>query len=814
MHVSYQWLKDYFEGLPSLDKLSEILTNTGLEVGNVEVFESIRGGLRGLVIGEVLTREKHPDADRLSLTTVNVGNEILPIVCGAPNVDAGQKVVVATVGTTLYSGADSFKIKKSKIRGCESCGMICAEDEIGLGKSHDGIMVLPADAPVGMPAAEYFGVSEDHVLEVDLTPNRIDGASHLGVVRDVVAYLRSQGQDAVLTRPSVEDFAVDCQDYCVDVQVQDSEACLRYAGVSISDVVVKESPDWLKKRLQAIGLNPINNVVDVTNYVLHETGQPLHAFDGDRVGNEIVVKTMPTGTAFVTLDGVERKLGETDLMICNTAAPMCMAGVMGGLDSGVSDTTTKLFLEGACFNPVRVRKTAKAHGLNTDSSFRFERGVDPNETLYAIKRAALLIKEVAGGRISSDVIDIYPNPVQAAEVEVKWKHVDRLIGQVIDRDTLRNIMESLDMKIVKEQEEGVRVAVPTYRVDVLREADVIEEILRIYGYNKIEVGQAVKSTLVFTEKPDEHEVRNIISNQLSAHGFFEMMCNSLNKKSDYEGLTTLPEEHLVKILNPLSQELNIMRQSLLFGGLECIAYNQNRKRPDVRMYEFGQCYFYHKGEEGLKAYRERPFLGLFTTGRKHSPSWIHRGEQADFFELKAHVDNILSRLGVDCLGFSSEYFSNELYAEALCYSKDNKRLFTMGYVHEDLLERFGIKGAVAYAEIHWDVLLTMAADTKVNFVPIPKYPEVKRDLSMLIDESIEFEKLKEAAYKAERKLLKGVELFDVYEGEKLPKGKKSYALTFILQDEGKTLTDKQIDKVMKRLIMVYTTDFGAEIRGI
>lgn len=812
MQVSYHWLKEYLTALPSVAALSEILTNTGLEVGGIEKFESVKGGLKGLVIGEVLTKEKHPDADRLSLTTVNIGEEVLAIVCGAPNVAVGQKVVVATVGTTLYSGDDSFVIKKSKIRACESHGMLCAEDEIGLGVGHDGIMVLPEDLVVGTPAADYFGVVEDQVLDIDLTPNRIDGASHLGVCRDVAAYLATQGEHVELKVPSVDHFAVDNHDCEIDVKIEDTAACIRYAGLTLTDVEVKESPAWLKNRIRSIGLTPINNVVDITNYVLFETGQPLHAFDAAKVGKQVFVKTMPEGTRFVTLDEKERKLGAKDLMICNAQEAMCMAGVMGGLHSGVSQSTTSVFLESACFDPVSVRKTAKAHGLNSDSSFRFERGVDPNGTLYALKRAALLIKELAGASISSEIVDIYPKEVLPAEVHIKWAHVDRLIGLSIPRELLRSILKSLDICLVSENDEGACLSIPTYRVDVLREADVIEEILRIYGYNRVDIGNSVKSTLVFSDKPDRHHCQNIVSNMLSANGFFEIMCNSLNKQNDYEGLEKWPAKHLVEIINPLSQELNIMRQSLLFGGLETIAYNQNRKRNDLKLYEFGQSYFYDQGKEALKKYSEKTCLACFVTGKRHAPSWFQDATPADCFELKAYVGNVLKRLGFDFLAFDSAPVSDEIFVQGRSYSKQGQVLVTLGYIQDAILKKAGVKGMVSYAEINWDALLKMTAKQKVLYRPISKFPEVKRDLSMLIDQDLDFASLEQAAYKVEKKLLKEVNLFDVYEGKNLPAGKKSYALSFILQDQDNTLTDNQINKVMKRLVDVYVKDFNAEIR--
>lgn len=815
MNISLNWLKDYLKTDLEVEEICEILTSIGLEVGGYEKFESIRGGLKGLVIGEVKTCIPHPDSDHLHITTVDLGEERLsPIVCGAPNVAAGQKVVVATIGTVLYDGDKEFVIKKSKIRGQESEGMICAEDEIGIGNDHAGIIVLPDTAKVGTPAAKYYRITNDYVIEVDITPNRVDGASHLGVARDLAAYLQ-QKQDIRYTLPSVEQFRADSNTSGIAIEVQRPEACPRYAGVTLEGVEVKESPEWLQTRLKAIGLHPINNVVDVTNYILFELGQPLHAFDLDRVeGKKVIVRSFPTGTKFITLDGVERELNENDLMVCNTREPMCIAGVFGGQKSGITENTKNVFLESACFDPVFVRKTARRHGLNTDASFRFERGTDPNIVIYALKRAALLIKELGGGKITSEIIDIYPTPVQDFEVEVKYAHIDRLIGKQIGKEQVKNILQSLEIKIVRETEEGLLLHVPPYRVDVRREADVIEDILRIYGFNNIEVPAKVNSTLSYSEKPDDFRLKNLIADLLAANGFNEIMNNSLTKASYFENLETYKPENTVMIFNPLSSDLNAMRQTLLFGGLESIAYNINRKSNSLRLFEFGKAYTFHKkeGENHLKQYHEEDKLSLFITGNKTAQSWNSREEKTDFFNLKAYCEMVLVRLGLKPDNLSVSACEEDIYREGLTYTQNGKHVVTLGMLSSKVLKTTDIEQDVYYAEFSWENILKIVKNHTIGYTPMPKFPAVKRDLALLLDKKVTFKEVKDLALRTEKNILKSVSLFDVYEGEKLGEGKKSYAVSFTLQDDEKTLTDKQIDRIMNKLMGTYKHQLGAEIR--
>lgn len=816
MNISYNWLKNYINIDYAPSKVSEILTSLGLEVGSVEEIQSVKGGLEGLVIGEVVTCAKHPNADKLSVTTVNVGGaDLLPIVCGAPNVAAGQKVVVATVGTVLYSGDESFTIKASKIRGEQSMGMICAADEIGLGGDHSGIMVLPDDTPVGMAAKEYFKVENDVVFEVDLTPNRIDSASHYGVARDLVAYLSVNDENICLKRPSVDHFMADDNSFNVSVSVENNNACHRYAGVTINNVKVADSPDWLQNALRSIGLTPINNIVDVTNYVLHEVGQPLHAFDGDKVkGNKVVVKTLDQGTKFVTLDGKERELHQDDLMICNSQDPMCIGGVFGGIDSGVSNDTTRIFLESAWFNAVSVRKTARRHQLNTDASFRFERGTDPNGVIYALKRAALLIKEVAGGTISSEIVDIYPTPAADFEIEVSYSHVKRLIGKDIPAETIHKILKGLEIKIKSDNGETMLLNVPPYRVDVTREADVIEEILRIYGYNNVEAPEEVHSTLVYARKPDDHKLKNVVAALLNGQGFYEIMNNSLTKGSYYDNLTVFPREAVVALANPLSSDLGGMRQTLLFGGLESIEHNRNRRNADLKLFEFGNCYFMkpNGAKDQLKSYGETGTLALFMTGLRNEVNWNTPAQQVSFFDIKTQVENIIKRLGVDLAILKEEAVSNEVWSEALCLMVDNKVLVTYGSVHSKLTKQFDIDCPVYFAEFNFDLLISKSARQVILFKEISKYPEVKRDLAMLLDKNVTFAQVKHVALKTEKKLLRSVSLFDVYEGKNLPEGKKSYAVSFVLLDEDKTLTDKQIDKIMNSMMSAFERELNAQIR--
>jgi len=815
MNISLNWLNDYLKtGLP-VEEICKILTSIGLEVGGYEKFESVKGGLKGLVIGEVKTCEPHPDSDHLHITTVDLGDgRLTPIVCGAPNVAAGQKVVVATIGTVLYDGDKEFVIKKSKIRGQESEGMICAEDEIGIGTDHAGIIVLPADVKAGTPASEYYRITTDYVIEIDITPNRVDGASHLGVARDLAAYLKQNG-NIDYTLPSVEQYKADSTDAILSIEVKRPEACIRYAGVCIEGVTVKESPEWLRNRLKAIGLNPINNVVDITNYILFELGQPLHAFDKDKIkGNKVILRSFPTGTKFVTLDGVERELNENDLMVCNEEAPMCIAGVFGGIDSGITENTQNVFLESACFDPVFVRKTARRHGLSTDASFRFERGTDPNIVIYALKRAALLIKELAGGKITSDIIDIYPAPVKDFEVEVKYSHIDRLIGKTIGKENIKKILTALEIKIVNESETTLLLHVPPYRVDVRREADVIEDILRIYGFNNIEVPSKVNSTLSYSPKPDDYRLKNVIADLLTGNGFNEIMNNSLTKASYFEGLETYKPENTVMLYNPLSSDLNAMRQSLLFGGLETIAYNINRKNNSLKLYEFGKAYTFHKkeGEDHLKQYREENHLALFLTGSKTTASWNTKEARSDFFTLKAYAEIVLTRLGFKTDALNVEENTQDILREGLDYTQNGKHLLTIGTVSPKLLKHFDIDQEVCYADFSWENLLKTLKNHTTVFTPLPKYPSVKRDLALLLDKKVSFKEVKELALRTEKTLLKAVTLFDVYEGEKLGAGKKSYAVSFTLQDDEKTLTDKQIEKIMNKLIGSYQHQLGAEIR--
>lgn len=815
MNISLNWLKDYLKIDLSVEEICEILTSIGLEVGGFEKYESIRGGLKGLVIGEVKTCEAHPDSNHLHITTVDLGDgRLTPIVCGAPNVAAGQKVVVATIGTTLYDGDKEFVIKKSKIRGQESEGMICAEDEIGIGTDHAGIIVLPPEVQVGTPAAEYYNMTTDYTIEVDITPNRVDGASHLGVARDLSAYLQ-QKQDIHYTLPTVDHFKADKNSAGISIEILRPEACPRYAGVCIEGVKVQASPEWLQNRLKAIGLHPINNVVDITNFILFELGQPLHAFDKDKIkGNKVVIRSFPTGTKFTTLDGVERELHENDLMICNAEEPMCIAGVFGGIESGITENTTNVFLESACFDPVFVRKTARRHGLNTDASFRFERGTDPNIVLYALKRAALLIKELGGGEITSEIIDLYPNPIADFEVEVKYAHIDRLIGKAIGQETIKKILNSLEIKIEQETDEGLLLHIPPYRVDVRREADVIEDILRIYGFNNIEVPAKVNSTLSYSQKPDDFQLKNKIADLLAANGFHEIMNNSLTKASYFENLETYKTENTVMLCNPLSSDLNAMRQSLLFGGLESIAYNINRKNNNLRFFEFGKSYTFHKkeGENHLKQYQEEDRLALFLTGQKTLASWNSKEQKTDFFNLKYYVEMILVRFGFKPEQLTVEETEQDIYREGLSYLQNGKYLVTFGMLNHKVLKTVEIDQEVYYAEFSWKNILKAIKSQKIIFVPMPKFPAVKRDLALLLDKKISFKEVRDIAMRTEKNLLKSVSLFDVYEGEKLGVDKKSYAVSFTLQDEEKTLTDKQIDKIMNKLMGTYKHLLGAEIR--
>lgn len=819
MNISYNWLKNYINISQTAEETGKILTSIGLEVGGIEEVQTVKGGLEGLIIGEVLTCVAHENSDHLHVTTVNTGSgEPLQIVCGAPNVAAGQKVVVATIGTKLYAGDESFTIKRSKIRGVESCGMICAEDEIGIGTSHEGIIVLPEDAQIGMLAKDYYGIKNDFLIEVDITPNRIDAASHYGVARDMAAYFAIKNAEIKLSKPKVDAFKVQNTNLTIPVIVENAEACPRYSAVTISNVKVSESPVWLKDALSTIGLRPINNVVDVTNFVLHEMGQPLHAFDADKIqGKQVRVRTMPEGTAFTTLDGIERKLNAADLMICDEEKPMCIGGVFGGLDSGVTEHTTNIFLESAYFNPVSIRKTARRHGFNTDASFRFERGCDPANTIYILKRCALLIQEVAGGEISSEIVDIYPNEIKPFDVDVSVQKINSLIGKAIGRENIEKILQALEMKIIRSDAEGFSLQVPSYRVDVQRDVDVIEDILRIYGYNNVEIGDTLKSTLSYSSRPNSFELQNLIAEQLTAQGFNEIMNNSLTKGAYYEGLFSFPGKQSVKILNPLSSDLNVMRQSLLFGGLESIAYNINRKHADLKLYEFGNCYQYNaenkKEGETLAAYSEDFHLGVWITGQQHASSWAIADHKSSFYELKAYVDNIFRRMGVSNEKLNIIEHQDDLFSDALIIQTNGgKRLAVLGVVHPKIRKIADIDQEVYYADIQWNNVLKEIKKHKVQFAEIPRYPEVKRDLALLIDKDISFAQIEKIAFESERKILKKVNLFDVYEGKNLDAGKKSYAVSFILQDETKTLTDVQIDAIMKKLQNNFETKLGAKLR--
>jgi len=816
MNISYRWLKEYINLDYTADEVSAFLTQIGLEVGSMEEVETIKGGLRGLVIGEVLTCEQHPDSDHLSKTTVNVGNgEILPIVCGAPNVAAGQKVVVALVGTTLYDGDNEFKIKKSKIRGEVSEGMICAEDEIGLGASHDGIMILDSSAVPGTPASEYFKIESDFMLEVDLTPNRIDSASHIGIARDLAAYIK-QKHPISYHRPSVDAFKVDNHSFEIPVEVLNPAACPRYSGVTLTNVVVKESPEWLKNNLKLIGIRPINNIVDVTNFVLFETGQPLHAFDAAEIkGGKVVVRTAAAGSKFVTLDGIEREMHGDDLLICNETEGMCIAGVFGGLNSGVKDSTTSVFLESAWFDSVYIRKTARRHTLSTDASFRFERGTDPNGTIYALKRAALLIKEVAGGEISSEIVDVYPNPVADFKVDVTYTNIKRLIGVDLGKEKIKQILDALEIRIESETETGLSLLVPPYRVDVKRECDVIEEILRIYGYNNIELPTQVNSSLQYSVKPNPTKLRNLIAEMLTAQGFNEIWSNSLTKTSYYETNSVHPIESTVKLFNPLSNDLGSMRQTLLYGGLESIAHNANRKNPDLRLYEFGNCYFFNGSslkENPVRNYREEEHLGIFVTGDKEAANWSNPASKTSFFLLKSYAENILKRLGFSVLNLKSEGFSNELISEGVQYFINGKKLVEFGVVSAKTLKNFGIENPVYFADFSMDAVFVELKNNKVVFTELPKYPEVRRDLALLIDKTVQFNQLRDLAFRSERKLLQSVDLFDVYEGKGVPEGKKSYAISYILRNDEMTLNDKQIEKIMQKFVSTYERELGTQLR--
>ena len=820
MNVSYNWLKRYLDADLSAERMAEILTELGLEVEEFEKIETIKGGLKGVVVGEVLTCEDHPDSDHLHITSVDVGAESpLQIVCGAANCRKGLKVMCATVGAVLYpiDSDEEFKIKRSKIRGVESLGMLCAEDELGIGRNHEGIMELPAEAVVGTPAKEYLNIADDYLIGIGLTPNRVDAASHIGVARDIAAYLKSRGERVEFKLPSVDGFKIDDTSRTIEVEVVNGEAAPRYAGITVSGCKIAPSPEWMQNELRAAGINPKNNLVDITNYVLFELGQPLHAFDADKIeGGKVVVRSAVEGEKFVTLDGVERTLTANDLMICSAERPMCIAGVYGGQDSGISDETVNVFIESAYFHPVWVRKTAKRFGLNTDASFRFERGVDPNIQVYALKRAALLMQELAGGRITSEIIDINPTPASHFEFDFSLDRARKLIGKDIAEETFMTILDALDVEVRGREGDVLHVAVPPYRVDVQREADLIEDVLRVYGYNNIEISDHVNSTLSYAPKPNKSRLQNMASDYLSANGYTEIMSNSLTKASYYEGCTTHPVERCVKILNPLSQDLNVMRQTLLFNALEAVELNVNRRNGNLKMYEVGNCYFFNaeKAEEEcvLAKYEEGMRLGITVTGLATQLSWNSKAEGSSFFTLRGMVEKLLKRFGIDLYALQCESLESDLYADAILFKQGPKEVLRMGVVSPIVRKKFDIKQEVYFAEVDFDQLVKMTKKSKVQFKELSKFPEVKRDLALLVNKSVTFSQLRSIAFATEKKLLKSVSLFDVYEGDKLPEGKKSYALSFILEDKNQTLTDKQIERTMATLQAQLEQKTGAEIR--
>ncbi|WP_396159820.1 phenylalanine--tRNA ligase subunit beta [Flavobacterium sp.] len=809
MRISYNWLKQFIKIDWKSDETAALLTDLGLEVEVVEAFESVTGGLKGIVVGHVLTCEKHPDADKLKITTVDLGdgNEPVQIVCGANNVAVGQKVPVATIGTKLYDkDGNAFEIKKGKIRGQESHGMICAEDEIGLGTSHDGIMVLSDDLQPGTPVSKVFNIEVDEVFEIGLTPNRADAMSHMGVARDLKAGLLQSNVTTEFITPSVSKFKVDKRTLKIDVKVEDAKLAPRYAGVTISGITVKPSPSWLQNRLKAIGLTPKNNIVDVTNYVLHELGQPLHAFDANKIsGNKIIVKTVAAGTKFTTLDGIERALHEEDLMICDESGPICMAGVFGGANSGVTETTTNIFLESAYFNPVSIRKTAKRHTLSTDASFRFERGIDPQITDYALKRAALLIQEVAGGEITSDLIDIYPKKIEDFNVFLSFEKVNKLIGEELKKETIKNILASLDIKINSISDAGLGLNIPPYRVDVQREVDVIEEILRVYGYNNIKIPNKINASVSNSSRTEEFKVQNIIANQLCSLGFNEMMANSLTTSNYVAYSEQILSNETVTMLNPLSNDLSVMRQSLLFSALEAVSYNINRRNSDLKLFEFGKTY--HSIEEN---YTEKKHLTITMSGNASSESWNLAQKPTDFFLFKGYITAVLSKLNIDTK-VKTVPVSQDVFAEGIGFAIGNEVIVEFGTIKKSVLKQFDIKQDVFYGDLNWDAIQKYVSN-KIKVVDIPKFPEVRRDLALLVSQSVTFEKLYVVAKQTEKSLLKNINLFDVYEGKNLPEGKKSYALSFVLQDTSNTLTDVQIDKIMNKLQSNFETKFEAVLR--
>lgn len=830
MNISYKWLKEFVDFEMEPNDVAAALTSVGLEVDGVEEIQSVKGGLIGFVVGQVLTCELHPNSDHLHVTTVNQGTgDPVQIVCGAPNVAAGQKVIVATIGAKIYEGDECFTIKPSKLRGVDSFGMLCSEKELGLSDDHSGIMVLPSDAVPGTSAAEYFKLESDYIIEVDITPNHADACSHWGVARDFYAWLVQNGYKTSIHRPSCDSFKVDNHELDIDIDVKNVEASPRYAGVSIKGVTIKESPDWLKRKMNAIGLHSINNVVDVTNYILFAYGQPLHSFDADKIiGGRVVVKTMPEGTEFVTLDGLTRKLSERDLMICNTEKPMCLAGVFGGQESGITEDTVNVFLESAYFNPTWIRKSARRHQLSTDASFRFERGVDPDGVIYALKQAAILIKDLAGGTISMEVKDIYLNPIKNSIVDLRYEYADSLIGKVIPRDVIKNILSSLDITIEGESSDGLVLSVPPFRVDVQRPCDIIEEILRIYGYNNIEFGNTVQSCLTVKGENDRfHKFQNLISEQLVGCGFNEILNNSLTRSAYYDNLECYKSVDLVRLMNPLSSDLNVLRKTLLFGGLESLSRNVRRQNSNLRFFEFGKCYYFNQERRDsfkdyndaedckvlLKAYNEDYHLGLWLTGYSVESSWIHKDEESSFYELKAYVQNVFSRMGLRETSLQISEITNDIYSGALEYkTRGGKTVATVGVLRTAILKMFDMQMPVYYADIFWDELLKATRKSKVSYKELSKFPALRRDLALLLDKSVKFSDIEKLAYQVEVKVLKDVFLFDVYEGKNLQPGKKSYAVGFILQDESQTLNEVQIEKVMDKLIRTFQDKLDAKLR--
>ena len=820
MNISYKWLKEYVDFSLTPQQVADALTSEGLEVDSLEEVPAIRGGLKGIVVGEVLECDPHPDSDHMHVCSVNLGEkEPVQIVCGASNIAKGQKVMVATIGCVLYDGDKEFKIKKSRLRGIDSYGMICAEDEIGVGKDHNGIIVLPQDTKPGTPAAEYYNLESDYVIEIDITPNRADACSHYGVARDLYAWLVRNGYETSIHRPSVDDFKIDNEDLNIDIEVENSEACPRYCAITVKDCEVKESPEWLKTKLETIGLRSINNIVDITNYIMMAYGQPLHCFDADMIkGNKVVVRTMPEGTPFITLDGVEHKLSEKDLAICNAEEPMCIAGVFGGKGSGTYDTTKDVLFESAYFNPTWIRKSARRHGLSTDASFRFERGIDPNGQIYALKQAAMLAKELAGGKISMSIKDVRKEEAKDFIVDLDYEYAFNLMGKVIDKNIIKEIVTSLEMKILEDSDNSLKLAGPPYRVDVTRPCDVVEDILRIYGYNNVEIPTSINSTLTIEGEEDRsHKLRDLVSEQLVGYGFNEVMNNSLTKTSYYETLENLSLNKAVKIMNPLSSDLGVMRQTLLFGGLENIKRNLNRKIEDLRFFEFGNCYHYDASklsDNHMTAYSEELHLGMWLAGKREHNSWIKENEKTSIYELKAHVENVFRRLGVQAQALNiSENAESDLMSVTLKYTAHNgKDIAVLGIVKHGILQKLDISGDVFFADINWTNLMKLTRKNKVVYSKLSKFPPVSRDLALLVKSDVKFADIERIARSTEKKLLKSVELFDVYEDKNIGEGMKSYAVNFILEDSEKTLTDERTDKVMKNIMNNLAREIGAQQR--